>query len=286
MPLNTYLRRVQAMKDSGSCARPFIAFVHIEKAAGTTFIHILRRNFFLRYLDVRPYSPASNAIFTARDLQLSLRLNPWLRAFGGHAVRPFGDLCGCFPNIRFVTILREPARRYISQYLYGNSVLNLGVSFDQFLADPNTHDFQTRKIAGDANVARAIQILNERFLAIGLVEKLDQFLATLSSRLRPERFHGAYEARNVGRYSNEEIELFKAHSTAIYEVNQADVLLYRQVDQMLNESDQPGAERQVDPLSCGDRIKYFVDGALRKTYYEPVTGLMRIRNGLPMKGSY
>jgi hypothetical protein len=35
-----------------------------------------------------------------------------------------------------------------------------------------------------------------------------------------------------------------------------------------------------------DRVKHFSDGALRKAYYEPVTGLMRVRNGLTMKGSY
>lgn len=286
MPLNTYLRRVQAMRDSRSCARPFIAFVHIEKAAGTTFIHILRRNFFLRYLDVRPYSPASNAIFTARDLQLSLRLNPWLRAFGGHAVRPFGDLAETYPNIRFVTILRDPARRYISQYLYGNAVLNLKLTFDEFLADPRTHDFQTRKIAGEADVARAIQILNQRFLAVGLVERLDQFLMTLTARLQPGKFRGAYEARNVGSYPNEEIELFNAHVDAINEVNQADVVLYRHVQKMLDETDPIGPRQTAEALSWRDRAKYFVDGAMRKAYYEPVTGLIRIRNGLTMKGSY
>lgn len=286
MPLNTYLRRVQAMKDSSTCARPFIAFVHIEKAAGTTFIHILRRNFFLRYLDVRPYSPASNAIFTARDLQLSLRLNPWLRAFGGHAVRPFGDLCESFPNIRFVTILREPARRYISQYLYGNAVLKLDLSFNEFLSDSRTHDFQTRKIAGEVNVALAVQILNERFLAVGLVEQLDRFLATLTTRLQPELFRGAYEARNVGRYSRQEIELFDTYGAAINEVNQADIALYQHVSGMLKDTDHPDAGQKVDPLTWRDRVKYFVDGAVRKAYYEPVTGIVRFRNGLTMKGSY
>src|SRR5918993_986357 len=130
------------MKDSRSYARRFIAFVHIEKAAGTTFIHILRRHFFLRYLDVRPYSPDSNSVFTARDLELSLKVNPWLRAFGGHAVRPIGDLYDVFPAIRFITILRDPVRRYISQSLYGNAVLKLNLTFDEFLADAHTHDFQ------------------------------------------------------------------------------------------------------------------------------------------------
>ncbi|MEX2150344.1 MAG: hypothetical protein WD793_09005 [Steroidobacteraceae bacterium] len=266
--------------------RAFVAFVHIEKAAGTTFIHILRRNYFLRYLDVRPYSPASNSIFTARDLELSLRVNPWLHAFGGHSVRPIGDLCDTFPNIRFVTILREPARRYISQYLYGNAILKLDLSFEEFLADSRTHDFQTRKIAGSADAARAIHILRTRFLAVGLVENLSKFLATLTIRLRPERFHGAHEPRNVGSYSREEAELLDAHGAAIAEVNQVDDALYRHVQKMVNESPQLDGRQQIPMLGHRDRLKYFLDGALRKAYYEPVTGLMRVRNGLTMKGSY
>src|SRR5688572_9379809 len=194
-PINASIGMPRDMSTSTASslhARRFIAFVHIEKAAGTTFIHILRRNFFLRYLDVRPYSPISNGIFTARDLELSLRVNPCLYAFGGHAVRPLGDLCVDFPNIRFVTILRDPVRRYISQYLYGNAVLKLNLTFDQFLSDERTHNFQVRKIAGQADLALAKRVLDERFLTVGLLEKFDQFLSRLSARLHPELFNCVY----------------------------------------------------------------------------------------------
>ena len=276
------------MSIPGLHARRFVAFVHIEKAAGTTFIHILRRNFFLRYLDVRPYSAVSNGIFSARDLELSLRINPWLWAFGGHAVRPFGDLCEVFPNIRFVTILRDPVRRYISQYLYGNAVLKLNVTFDQFLADERTHDFQTRKIAGQASLQLARDILEKRFLAVGLVERIDQFLALLATRLAPERFNGAFETRNAGSYAREEAELFDAYGWEIRQVNQLDAALYRHVESLLASDGviPTGDGTPVGEMGFCDRVKYYVDGAFRKAYYEPVSGLVRISNGLPMKGSY
>jgi hypothetical protein len=276
------------MRVPKSKARRFIAFVHIEKAAGTTFIHILRRNFFLRYLDVRPFSSASNALFTARDLELSLRVNPWLYAFGGHAVRPLGDLGDAFPNVRFVTILRDPVRRYISQYLYGNAVLKLNLSFDEFLSDERTHNFQTRKIAGVPDLQLAKRMLRDRFMAVGLVEKLDQFLNTLASRLQPEKFDAAYEARNVGSYPQEEVDLFETYGPMIREVNQVDAALYQHVQSMLQaDADAAaGADHPVRSMGFSDRFKYFTDGVLRKAYYEPVTGLMRVRNGLPMKGSY
>ncbi|HMU91316.1 MAG TPA: hypothetical protein PKC33_11515, partial [Pseudomonadales bacterium] len=73
-------------------ADDLLAFVHIEKAAGTTFIHILRRNFFLRYLDVRPYGIESGGLFLSGDLRISTRILPGLKCFSGHAVTPYSDL--------------------------------------------------------------------------------------------------------------------------------------------------------------------------------------------------
>lgn len=268
--------------------RPFIGFVHIEKTAGTTFTHLLRRNYFLRYLDVRPYSASSNGIFTARDLELSLRINPWLRVFGGHAIQPFGDLCDVFPNIRFVTIFRDPVKRYISQFLYGNTVLNLNVTFDQFLSDERTHNFQTRKIAGQANSELAMKILGERFLAFGLVEKFDHFLSKLALKLKPQPFKCAYEIRNVGSTATEEAKLLNSYEQQIRAVNQVDSELYQHV-RSLWEADISDPAEDFHPdrrVRLRDRVKHYADGALRKVYYEPVTGLLRLRNGLAMKGSY
>jgi hypothetical protein len=276
--------------DSWSIRRSnsFLAFVHIEKAAGTTFIHILRRNFFLRYLDVRPMSPLSAGLFSAKDLRRSLRVNPFLRAFGGHSVRPIGDLCEHFPDIRFVTILRDPIRRYISQFLYGNAVLNLNNTFEKFLDDENTHNFQTKKLAGSPCVATAKSLLSDYFLAVGVVEQFDNFLTVLASRLLPQKFETWHEARNVGTYARAEEELFARYENLVRSVNQADAELYEHVQQQVT--------RQVvgmypSKTSGGGsrlrgRFKSYADAAWRKLYCEPLTGSMRRVNGLPMKGSY
>jgi hypothetical protein len=266
----------------------FLAFVHIEKAAGTTFIHILRRNFLFRYLDVRPLSQSSGGIFLAKDLRVSLKVNPFIVAFGGHSVRPVGDLCDAFPGTRFVTILRDPIRRYISQFLYGNAVLNLNNTFERFLADENTHDFQTRKIAGSPSVATAKALLEKNFLAVGIVELFDIFLAELAARLRPFQFDTWHEARNVGGYAHAEAELLSRFEGAIRAVNQSDIELYEHVREKYCAGSVEIEATQRGPSSSRPKrlAKSYLDGALRKLYYEPVTGAIRMAGGLPMKGSY
>ena len=282
---------MSATQDDGWSVRQpgsFLAFVHIEKAAGTTFIHILRRNFLFRYLDVRPLSPDSNGVFLARDLRASLKVNPLIQAYGGHSVRPIGDLCEGFPGTRFVTILRDPVRRYISQFLYGNAVLNLNNTFERFLENENTHNFQTRKIAGSSAVETAKSVLAKNFLAVGTVEQFDAFLAVLAARLHPRRFDTWHESRNVGAYARAEAELVSRFEKPIRTVNLADIELYEHVRDVSHaQSRALSAKRPATSYSRLWRLsKSYLDGALRKLYYEPVTGAMRRVAGLPMKGSY
>ncbi len=113
--------------------KDLLAFVHMEKSAGTSFIHILRRNFLFRYLDVRPFWPESDGVFTARDLRASKRLLPDLRCIAGHAVKPYADLSSAHECVLYVTVLRNPVRRYISQYQHWRERMRRKVEFKEFL---------------------------------------------------------------------------------------------------------------------------------------------------------
>jgi len=66
-----------------------LAFVHIEKSAGTSLTNILRRNYFLECCDIRPLSVNSNGVFKFIDFREFKKYNQRLKCIAGHAVKPW-----------------------------------------------------------------------------------------------------------------------------------------------------------------------------------------------------
>ena len=275
--------------------KSLLAFVHIEKAAGTTLIHILRRSFFLKYLDVRPMYKTDNEIFSARSLHTYLKINPNLAAFGGHAVRPIGDLPQFFPNVRFITVLRDPVERFLSQYHYGYNKLNRKISFEAFLDNPCNHDFQTKKLCDNESLESAKFNLKEKFVAVGLAEEFNSFLLLLKREC--PNLEVEHEMRNQGtRKSVNEDPLFAKHGHEIMAANAKDIALidYIKKEIIPKRIESYGANYAADlelleqgsNLSFPQHLKFALDGAFRKFYYEPASGLIRVSREMPYKGSY
>ncbi|MEL7447991.1 MAG: hypothetical protein AAFN78_02220 [Pseudomonadota bacterium] len=274
-----------------------LAFVHIEKAAGTSLIHILRRNFFLRYLDVRPLSTEAHELFTAEDMRRSLRVNPMLRCISGHSVKPFGDLEEAYPQVQYITLLRDPVARYVSQYKYWTRVLRKDWSFERFLEHDKSWNFQTRKIVGSDECDAAFEVLQSRFLAVGVVEQFDEFLMVLGERLKPKVFDPRYAVRNAGGDNrggkNVDVSQFAEQIAAN---NASDIRLYERVTRELLPAQRaavcPDLDDRLSAFQSASEpgvlasIKGVVDGVCRKAYYEPVTGLVRRLNDMPPAGSY
>lgn len=283
-----------------------LAFVHIEKAAGTTLLYLLRRNFLGRYLDVRPLRTREpRGVFTADDLATVLRINPWLRAIGGHAVLPGPALAApdAPRELRFVTVLRDPVARYLSQFRYWNRVMGKDWSFERFLDHEPSWDLQTRKIAGSRDPQVALRRLEHEFSLVGTVDAFDEFLLCLDAQL-PDGFPPHYRRRNSGDSDREEADrLLQRWGDDIVARNEGDQLVLDGVRERVlprQRAAYPGhldddlarfrarqqrlAAGRVGAL--GDWPLLLADAALRKGWYEPVTGWLRQRGGLPAKGSY
>ncbi len=273
-----------------------LAFVHLEKAAGTTFIHILRHNFLMQYLDVRPFSPKSQGQFLNKDYQIARRILPGLRCLGGHSVKPYLDLHLNDERIKYITIFRDPAKRYVSQYEYWTDRLGKKLSFEEFLQLDETRNFQTRKIAGSEDFDKAINILEKQMLLIGFVEKYDEFLVLLKNKLAPESFDPRYKRLNEGRKSVSAENLLKKHKNQIEEINNLDMKLYQyvmeniyphQIESFPGDIEKALREFQEWNIRTGPIMwPRYTDFVFRKVYLEPVTGGLRILNRLPYKGSY
>lgn len=277
-----------------------LAFVHIEKAAGTTLIHLLRSNFFMRYCDVKPFSSTSNRVFTSDDMKKVLRFNPALRCIGGHAVKPFSDLRESF-HVRYFTLLRDPIKRYLSQYQYWLERLEKKLSFQSFLDVEGSFNLQTKKIAGTDNLDLAKKTLSKDFFLVGTVEAFDEFLILFRNKLKPFEFSPYYEVKNVGNNKSPVRkslpEIFVKYKDEIIKRNQLDIELYEYVKTVLLprakviygpnfDDDLNLFKNSNNRYSLKNRIFLDLDYMVRKCYYELIFGIIRKKNGLPPKGSY
>ena len=271
-----------------------LAFVHIEKAAGTSLIHILRRNYFLRHCDVRPLYAESEGVFSRSDLECYKRISPKLECISGHAVKPFGDLAQD-KNINFITLLRDPVKRYISHYQHWIERKHVDISFEEFLRLESVSNFQTKKIVGKSDAEWAKEKLNNFFL-VGTVEHFDEFLIMLRRKLQPASFNPEYEQKNAAREKDISEEIRLRYLGDIERQNEQDIVLYRHAVEHIRERNinSYGSGFSADlkqfqtsqSISLSGRTKSYADYLYRKFYIEPATGRVRQRNGLQKCGSY
>lgn len=275
--------------------KEIFAFVHIEKAAGTSFNHILRKNFFLRYIDVRPLYKESSGLFQSIDLKKYFKINPFLACISGHAVTPYSDLKKEFSDIRFITLLRDPIKRYLSQFYYLVKINRIENDFENFLSNQEFNNIQTKKIAGSEDVEKAKSIITSEMFEVGVVEEFDCFLLRLKKSLFPIRFDPIYQKKNIIGKADSGDLLIEQYNEEIVARNKLDIDLYKYVvDEII-----PWRNREYGPhfdsdlknfiennLKSKTIMKSYFDYIIRKAYYEPVTNYIRMSNNLPAKGSY
>lgn len=277
--------------------KPILANVHIEKAAGQTFISILENNFTYRHSRVKPLLKEDHGVFSAASMKKVMRINPFVQVISGHSVVPFSDIDSLVPGVQYITIFREPISRYISHYQYWIEKMTRSISFEEFLSIRDLHNFQTKKIAGCDDLSKALYILNNKFFAVGIVEELDTFLRILQAKLFPRRFDIYYRAKNVGdaNLKSRLTAQLDQYKQEIAQANNIDTKLYEYVKQelvhreklILNRSHDlvadalpPRSERSVSKVMANAWKIY------RNFYYSPIVKTIRLLNGLSPNGSY
>lgn len=275
---------------------PLLLFTHVEKTAGTTLIHILRHNYFPGYLDARPFRPSSKGVFREPDLKIAKAILPGLECIAGHSLLPVKASNKTASDRRYITLMRDPVRRYVSQYRYWTEKLGRNLSFERFLSTDEVRNVQTRKFAGCEELSKARDVLSRDYFLVGLVERFDEFLVLLKKQLEPFEFDIRYERRNSAEPSEKFDVLADKYIDRIRENNLLDIALYDYVASSVYPSfrNNYGGDLEKD---VGDFVeenrsvkmpmkRRYMDYLLRKLYLEPVTGLVRISNGMQGKGSY
>jgi hypothetical protein len=255
----------------------------------------LRRIYFLRFGAVAPLHSGSGPYLTLRDLRTFKRLNPRLRCISGHSIVPHGELAQFEGGIRFITQLRQPVARAVSQYKFWVSRMGKEVSPDEFLDHHTASNFQTKKIAGCEDLDRAKEIISQRYLLAGTVEQFDKFLVLLANRLDLPIESFVYEKRNESK-ADTGVVIPSDFAAELEKRNSIDTALYDWVTSELHQfylSEYKGdfdatlasfidLQKAQHPRAPSMALDYL----FRNAYWKPVTGALRIMHGLPYSGSY
>jgi Sulfotransferase family len=158
-----------------------LIFVHVPKAGGSTLRSIMQRNV-LKEERLAANQPAA------------AMMDPELRLFSGH-IR-FGLHHGLLRPAQYVTMLREPLSRYISDYFFAfqsfdhrlrDEIRSGSLSLERVMTDGRYHDRlalirQTtgldRPAAEDAD--SAAEILEDSYTVVGLMERFDESVLLLA----------------------------------------------------------------------------------------------------------
>jgi len=165
---------------------PLICYVHIEKAGGTTFHSILKQNYHT-YMVLKPWFVHTNeqtSVLTENELKTILTMFPFAKGIGGHRLRTYMNYEKAIQRkIYYLTFLREPIARYLSQYYHHKYVRKEKWSFNEFLEDNRFENFMTRRIAGCWDLEKAKELLINDYFFVGLMEEYDLSLLLLKERL-------------------------------------------------------------------------------------------------------
>jgi hypothetical protein len=209
--------------------------MHIPRTGGTTISYILRSSFGLHHCDIRSFNKNGINQISLRDILLVKKIYPNLKSIASHGISIESDLFqfdNQFNQITLFTLIRDPINRIKKFYQYKTNQGYFINDFYSFLE--KTSNGQTKKIAGSANSDKAIEIINEIGIFVGLTEKFDISLFLLKHFYQND-LNVIYMKKNISKKNEiaEKITSDKNNESLIIKYNQEDIRLYDYVTNTL-----------------------------------------------------
>jgi len=213
-----------------------LVFIHINKTAGRTVRYILRSSFGIRHCEAEPlHARRSDQPFSTDDLIRLRKLYPRLESIGGHRVTGYIDLHENGTDFKYFTFMRDPVRTCASRFQYNVQYRGKkDLVFEEWIQKDWTRNSQTKLIAGSIDVEKAIQIIKDKNIFVGLTEHFDESMLLLKE-LRAKYLNISYRRVNVAGDNTLAQKLLSNESTKqmLIEANRVDQELYDYVRQEL-----------------------------------------------------
>ena len=213
-----------------------IVFAHMMKTGGTSFLKMLMWHFGKEmlvipgglHLDALPYG-----VEQFRSDQFLMKDS--VKALSGHVVRPYQDYGPMEREMNWITFVRDPVKRYVSHYHHS-------INWDSFYRKHGKDsiiewekrfsmgNYQVRFLAGEENLQKAIDILNQKIKWVGITEKFEESCCSFKNYLGEDDFHIELKRTNSSLSNRDEInEILFENQEFILENNQLDADLYRYI---------------------------------------------------------
>lgn len=199
-----------------------IVFLHIPKTAGSTLNFVLDNSFGIFGCHT---NHTKKKVFDQTDLNIARKLFPGLRSIAGHNI--IDPLQLSVPDPFYMTFLREPVARVISQYQDNVISGDYRLTFEEALRDDETFEnLHVKLMAGERSLEKAKRFL-DRCEFVGLTEKFELSLRVLG-RLSPYKLNLKYKRRRVAPVNSikKTLESDPKMLALAREKNQLDLELY------------------------------------------------------------
>jgi hypothetical protein len=195
--------------------------------------HILHQNF-INYFALSP-DRIDYPIMSAQQLEKfikSCKIN--VKGVGGHMIVPYTGYESVVKEpIFYFTFLRNPADRYLSFLNHRINRMKFDWDLEHFMGIDQFYNLQTRKLAGEENLQKAIDNIEAKVDFVGFMNKFDESLVLLKDKMNFTDFNIRYQKSNVLvkpkiRYSYKELN--QKEQDRVNENNQLDIQLYDYVE--------------------------------------------------------
>lgn len=223
----------------------------MHKTGGNTVSHILRSSYGLRHCQIEPWTGPP---FSPEDLQVVRKLYPGLKSIAGHRITAHVDLPENGTEYQYFTLMRNPLKLCASRFQFKVQVSGKkDLVFEDWIQQDWPRNHQTKWIAGEVDVDKAIRIIREKNIFVGLTERFDESMVLLKGLLAGD-LNISYRRVNVAAKNTIKNHLLETPRTRqmLVEAQAADLELYQYVSQEIY----PNLQREYGPSLEADVAKY------------------------------